>query len=125
MAHSLKTPLASLSLALSEPGRDPTSPLANLSGQIDTRVRRHLARARAGTGAGQGRSRTDVDNGKAVITIADNGPGIPQHAVDIVLQLGQRLDQTVPGPGLAFPSARISLASRWVLASGGCRTIGT
>lgn len=166
MAHSLKTPLASLSLALGEAGRDPTGALANLTGQIDTRIRHHLARARAGAGAGHGRSRTDVNahlrdltsimdkiyrerriglsltveenlaaaceeqdfdelagnlidnafkwaatsvtvhalkvDGKAVITILDDGPGIPPHAIGMVLQPGQRLDETVPGHGFGL-----------------------
>ncbi|WP_276121207.1 sensor histidine kinase [Pararhizobium qamdonense] len=166
MAHSLKTPLASLSLALSEAGRDPTGALQNLTGQIDTRIRHHLGRARADAGAGHGRSRTDVgshlsdltgimdkiyrerrislsfsvepdlvaaceeqdfdelagnlidnafkwastsvavtavkNNGKAVITITDDGEGIPQHAMSRVLQPGQRLDETVPGHGFGL-----------------------
>ena len=47
LAHGLKTPLATLSLKLGEPGRDPDGELAALTAQIDQAIRHHLGRARA------------------------------------------------------------------------------
>jgi signal transduction histidine kinase len=47
LAHGLKTPLATLSLKLAEPGRDPSGELASLADQIDRAIRHHLGRARA------------------------------------------------------------------------------
>ncbi|MBU1376922.1 MAG: sensor histidine kinase [Alphaproteobacteria bacterium] len=47
LAHGLKTPLATLSLRLAEPGRDPGGSLATLIAQIDGAIGHHLGRARA------------------------------------------------------------------------------
>lgn len=47
LAHSLKTPLATLSLKLAERGRDPGGELTELAAQIDQAIRHHLGRARA------------------------------------------------------------------------------
>lgn len=47
LAHSLKTPLATLSIRVAEPGCDPTGQLGELVGQIDGAIRHHLGRARA------------------------------------------------------------------------------
>ncbi len=47
LAHSLKTPLATLSLRLNETERDPDGALAGLVAQIDRGIRHHLGRARA------------------------------------------------------------------------------
>ena len=60
LAHGLKTPLATLSLALAEPGRDPDGALVNLVSGMDRRVRHHLRRARAAALGGPGRARTDL-----------------------------------------------------------------
>lgn len=51
LAHGLKTPLATLSLGLAEPGRDPDGSLAALAARIDQAIRHHLGRARTATGA--------------------------------------------------------------------------
>ncbi|KQR73054.1 sensor histidine kinase [Rhizobium sp. Leaf341] len=45
LAHGLKTPIASLSLALDD-SNDPDGEMRQLVGRIDTRIRHHLARAR-------------------------------------------------------------------------------
>ena len=47
LAHALKTPLATLGLALEEPARDPDRSLRGLTLAMDRRIRHHLARARA------------------------------------------------------------------------------
>lgn len=60
MAHGLKTPLASLSLAVREMDNDPSGKLAILTDRLETRIRHHLSRARADAGAGHSRHRTDV-----------------------------------------------------------------
>ena len=170
MAHGLKTPLASLSLAVRDGNADPTGKLASLTDQLETRIRHHLSRARADTGAGHNRYRTEVAvhladliavmekiysdraitvtqnfepgltaaceqqdfeelagnlidnafkwarstvavrtstaNGKIIITISDDGPGIPQAEFERVLRPGQRLDETVPGHGFGLSVAQ-------------------
>lgn len=58
LAHGLKTPLATLSLALSEPGRDPDGRLGHLVGSLDRGVRHHLRRARSAALTGATRQRT-------------------------------------------------------------------
>ena len=47
LAHGLKTPVATLRLALGERGRDPHGALAAQVARIDATIRHHLARARA------------------------------------------------------------------------------
>ena len=47
LAHGLKTPLATLTLALADPARDPGGGLSSLVGAMDRQVRHHLRRARA------------------------------------------------------------------------------
>lgn len=58
LAHGLKTPLATLSLALRDPARDPDGVLSAQVEDMDRRVRHHLRRARAAALAGPGRVRT-------------------------------------------------------------------
>ncbi|KMO17247.1 sensor histidine kinase [Methylobacterium platani] len=60
LAHGLKTPLATLSLALSEPGRDPDGRLGHLVGSLDRGVRHHLRRARSAALTGATRLRTGL-----------------------------------------------------------------
>ncbi|TGD94816.1 sensor histidine kinase [Methylobacterium nonmethylotrophicum] len=60
LAHGLKTPLATLSLALSEPGRDPDGRLSHLVASLDRGVRHHLRRARSAALAGATRVRTEL-----------------------------------------------------------------
>jgi signal transduction histidine kinase len=59
LAHGLKTPLATLTLALSQPGRD-TRSLVPLVETMDRRVRHHLGRARAAALQGPARQRTPI-----------------------------------------------------------------
>jgi len=43
-----------------------------------------------------------VHNGRARITIADDGPGIEQSQVELILQRGGRVDQAIPGQGIGL-----------------------
>lgn len=60
LAHALKTPLATLALALRDPVRDPGGILGTQVEDMDRRVRHHLRRARAAALAGPGRARTPL-----------------------------------------------------------------
>ncbi len=55
LAHSLKTPLATLSIKVRDPARDPDGELLELVGQIDRAIRHHLGRARAASPGAPGR----------------------------------------------------------------------
>jgi signal transduction histidine kinase len=57
LAHGLKTPLATLALALEEPERDRDGRLRPLVTIMDRRIRHHLTRARAAALGGADRSR--------------------------------------------------------------------
>jgi len=43
---------------------------------------------------------------RAVIVVEDDGPGLPAHAMEVVFQIGERLDEQVPGSGLGLPIVR-------------------
>jgi signal transduction histidine kinase len=58
LAHGLKTPLATLAMALRAPGRDPDGALAARVEDMDRRVRHHLRRARTAALEGPARTRT-------------------------------------------------------------------
>ncbi|MCJ2081419.1 sensor histidine kinase [Methylobacterium sp. J-090] len=60
LAHGLKTPLATLSLALSDRARDPDGVLGGLVGAMDGQVRHHLRRARAAALGSATRARTSL-----------------------------------------------------------------
>jgi signal transduction histidine kinase len=60
LAHGLKTPLATLALALSERGRDATGELEKLVLLMERRIRHHLTRARAAALSGPVRAQTEV-----------------------------------------------------------------
>ncbi len=91
LAHGLKTPLATLSLALSEPGRDPDGRLTHLVGSLDRGVRHHLRRARSAALTGATRIRTDLAG-----PVADLASALERlHA-----EKGVRITSAIP-PGLA------------------------
>jgi signal transduction histidine kinase len=54
------------------------------------------------------------DSGDAVITVTDDGPGIPPEKIDYVLGRGGRLDETSGGAGLG-----LAIANDIVTAAGG------
>ncbi len=58
LAHGLKTPLATLAMALRAPGRDADGTLAAQVEDMDRRVRHHLRRARTAALEGPARTRT-------------------------------------------------------------------
>jgi hypothetical protein len=60
LAHGLKTPLATLAIALSETGRDTAGELHSLVMLMERRIRHHLTRARAAALSGPTRARTPV-----------------------------------------------------------------
>jgi signal transduction histidine kinase len=60
LAHGLKTPLTTLSLALAEPGRDRDGSLRKLATLMDRRIRHHLGRAKAAAQDGPARARAQV-----------------------------------------------------------------
>jgi signal transduction histidine kinase len=58
LAHGLKTPLATLAIALSERGRDAGGELYSLVELMERRIRHHLGRARAAALSGPTRAQT-------------------------------------------------------------------
>lgn len=41
-----------------------------------------------------------------MIIIEDDGPGLSAESLDVVFQVGERLDERVPGSGLGLPIVR-------------------
>jgi len=60
LAHGLKTPLATLAIALSERGGETTSGVHSLVGLMERRIRHHLGRARAAALSGPARAQTPI-----------------------------------------------------------------
>ena len=60
LAHGLKTPLSTLSLALSRPEAGSRDELLALTGQMDRLIQHHLRRARTAALEGQARLRSDL-----------------------------------------------------------------
>ena len=46
------------------------------------------------------------DTNHVVILVEDDGPGLPVESMDVVFQVGERLDERVPGSGLGLPIVR-------------------
>lgn len=169
LAHGLKTPLATLGMAVADRGADPDGELTRLVADMDRRVRHHLRRARAAAVTGPSRTRIPLapavadlaavlgrlhaDKGLAIeteipaalevacdgqdldemlgnlienacqwgrrtiritaaaegtcvrLTIADDGPGLPEGEAAAVLARGRRLDESAPGHGFGLPIA--------------------
>jgi signal transduction histidine kinase len=121
LAHGLKTPLATLALALRE-GRDPDGALAAEVERIDRSIRHHLGRARADASGGAVRRRTllapavegvagalsRIHADRGVIFTADIPPGLalavdPQDLDEL---LGNLLDN-----GWRWAARRITLTA--------------
>lgn len=85
LAHGLKTPLATLAIALSERGRDASRELHALVVLMERRIRHHLGRARAAALSGPTRAQTAIaprleDLGHALGKIyADKRIDLAQH----------------------------------------------
>lgn len=52
------------------------------------------------------RGAPDPARHEAVVTVEDDGPGLPPESMEVVFQIGQRLDERVPGSGLGLPIVR-------------------
>ena len=48
----------------------------------------------------------ESDTAHVVIAVEDDGPGLPPEAIEVVFQIGERLDERVPGSGLGLPIVR-------------------
>jgi signal transduction histidine kinase len=52
------------------------------------------------------RGSVEEGSNQAVIAVEDDGPGLPPESREMVFQIGQRLDERVPGSGLGLPIVR-------------------
>ena len=52
------------------------------------------------------RGTVDETSNNALVTVEDDGPGLPIEAMDLVFKIGERLDERVPGSGLGLPIVR-------------------
>ena len=108
LAHALKTPLATLSMALADPARDPDGALRRQVDDMDRRVRHHLRRARAAALAGSARGRTPLaprlsdlrdalarlyaEKGVAIDVDAPDDLSVPCEGQDLDEMLGNLVD---------------------------------
>lgn len=108
LGHGLKTPLATLALALDEPGLDPEGRLRPLVVTMDRRIRHHLARARTAALGGAVRTRTMLapaiadhtavfaklyaDKGLTFEVAVDRAAAVACEAQDLDEMLGNVLD---------------------------------
>ena len=90
LAHSLKTPLASLSIELHEAGRDPAGLMRALVDQIDLRIRHHLGRARAAATGATIRPRTPL-----MPHLADIAGAMARIHADRGLRFSSNVDETI------------------------------
>ena len=90
LGHGLKTPLATLALALEEPGLDPEGRLRPLVATMDRRIRHHLSRARVAALGGSVRSRTALGQ-----TVADHAAVFAKLYVDKALRFDVDIDPTI------------------------------
>jgi hypothetical protein len=95
LAHGLKTPLATLAVALDERGRDPDGALHVLIDQMDRRIRHHLGRARTAALRGPARVRTELAGrvGDLIAIVPKIRKGVPLIATaDVVPQIAVACD---------------------------------
>jgi signal transduction histidine kinase len=52
------------------------------------------------------RGAVDEAQDRVVVTVEDDGPGLPAESLDVVFKVGERLDEQVPGSGLGLPIVR-------------------
>jgi signal transduction histidine kinase len=48
----------------------------------------------------------EENKSQVVIVVKDDGPGLPANAIEVVFQVGERLDEQVAGSGLGLPIVR-------------------
>jgi signal transduction histidine kinase len=70
LAHGLKTPLATLSIALAGTGRERDTALARQVDAMDRRIRHHLRRARTAAVGGRARTSTNIATHVADLAVA-------------------------------------------------------
>lgn len=70
LAHGLKTPLATLSIALAETGSERDTALARQVDAMDRRIRHHLRRARTAAVGGRARTSTNIATHVADLAVA-------------------------------------------------------
>ncbi len=108
LAHGLKTPLATLSMAVADRDADRDGALASLVADMDRRVRHHLRRARAAAVAGPSRTRTPLaptvndlvavlarlhaDKGLAIETAVPSGLTVACDGQDLDEMLGNLVE---------------------------------
>ncbi len=113
LAHALKTPLATLSMALADRARDPDGALRLQVDDMDRRVRHHLRRARAAALAGSARGRTPL---------APRVSDLRDALVRLYAEKGVAIDLAVPD-ALSVPcEGRISTrcsATSWTMPAAG------
>ena len=90
LGHGLKTPLATLALALEEPGLDPHGRLRPLVVTMDRRIRHHLSRARTAALGGAVRSRTVL-----ALAVADHAAVFEKLYVDKAIRFVVDIDPAV------------------------------
>jgi signal transduction histidine kinase len=47
-----------------------------------------------------------IEGERVIIVVEDDGPGLPAEAMEVVFNIGERLDEQVPGSGLGLPIVR-------------------
>ena len=52
------------------------------------------------------RAHVQEDARQIVIAVEDDGPSLPAESMEAVFQIGERLDEQVPGSGLGLPIVR-------------------
>jgi len=52
------------------------------------------------------RGSIEESRNQVVVAVEDDGPGLPPESMEVVFQIGERLDEQVPGSGLGLPIVR-------------------
>ena len=107
--YTEKNPLITLAVADDIRFRGETGDLLELAGNLLDNAckwckRRVELKVRAMNGAA-------ADSGHMRITVADDGPGIPEAAAQVLLQRGMRLDESAPGHGIGLAVVKDIAAS--------------
>lgn len=90
LGHGLKTPLATLALALEEPDLDPAGRLRPLVVTMDRRIRHHLSRARTAALGGAVRTRTAL-----APALADHAAVFAKLYADKAVRIDSGVDEAI------------------------------